>query len=212
MLQMWNNNMGTNFLLSWINCIDESMSKWINKYMCPVFMYVPTKPWKFGNKYHDAGCADSYIIWALDLWEGKDQPQDLGPKQFDNIGKTTGSLLRLTKPVWSTGKVFVLDSRFCFLQALVELKKKGLFAAALIKKCRYWPKYVPGDEIIAHFDNKNVGDVDTIKGTMDGVPFHIHAMKELDYIMMLMSTYGMTLGMGVMKRQHYTVEGFKKSG
>ena len=27
MLQMWNNNMGTNFLLSWINCIDESMSK-----------------------------------------------------------------------------------------------------------------------------------------------------------------------------------------
>ena len=45
---------------------------------------------------------------------------------------------------------------------------------------------------------------------MDGVPFHIHAMKEPDYIMMLMSTYGMTLRMGVTKRQHYTVEGVKK--
>ena len=81
---------------------------------------------------------------------------------------------------------------------------------ALIKKCRYWPKYVPGDEIIAHFDNKDVGDVDAIKGTMDGVLFCIHAMKEPDYIMMLMSTYGMTLRMGVTKRWHYTVEGVKK--
>ena len=114
-------------------------------------------------------------------------------------------------PVWSTGKVFVLDSGFCVLRAIVELKKRGLFAAApIIKKCRYWPKYVPGNEIIAHFDNKDVGDIDAIKGTMDGVPFHIHAVKEPDYSMMLMSTYGMTLRMGVMKRQHYTVEGVKK--
>ena len=99
MNQMWNKNMGTNFLPSWINCIDESMSKWINKYMCPGFMYVPRKPWKFGNKYHGAGCADSNIIWALDLREGKGWPQNLGHKEFDNIGKTTGILLRLTKPV-----------------------------------------------------------------------------------------------------------------
>ena len=112
--------------------------------------------------------------------------------------------------MWSTGKVFVLDSGFHVLQAIVKLKKRGLFAVALIKKCRYWPKYVPGNEIIAHFDNKDVGDVDTIEGTMDVVPFHIHAMKEPDYIMMLMSTYGMTLRMGVTKRQHYIVQGVKK--
>ena len=39
------------------------------------------------------GCADSNIIWALDLREGKDQPQNLGHKEFDNIGKTMGILL-----------------------------------------------------------------------------------------------------------------------
>ena len=136
MLQMWNNNMGTKFLPSWINCIDESMSKWINEYMCPCFMFVPRKPSKFSNEYHDAGCPDRDIIWALDLWERKDHPQHLGPKEFNNIGKRKGILLQLTKPVWSTGKVFVLDSGFCVLQAVVELKKKGLFAAALIKKRR----------------------------------------------------------------------------
>ena len=141
-------------------------------------MYIPRKPWKFCNEYHDAGCADSDIIWVLDLREGKDWPQNLGPKEFNNIGNTMGILLQLTKPVWSTGKVFVLDSRFCVLQALVKLKKNGLFAATLIKKCRYWPKSVPGNKIIAHFDNKNVGDINAIKGTMGRVPFHIHAMKE----------------------------------
>ena len=137
MLQMWNENMGTNILPSWINCIDESMSTWINEYTCPGFMYIPRKPWKFGNEYHNAGCADSNIIWALDLREGKDWPQNLGHNEFENIGKTMGILLQLTKPVWSTGEVFVLDSGFCVLQAIVKLKKRGLFAAALIKKCRY---------------------------------------------------------------------------
>ena len=63
---------------------------------------------------------------------------------------------------------------------------------------------------IAHFDNKDVGDIDAIKVTMDGVPFHIQSMKDPDYIMMLISTYGMTLRMGVTKRRHYTVERVKK--
>ena len=119
MLSLWNKNMGTQFSSAWINCIDESMSKWVNEYTCPGFMYVPCKPWPFGNEYHDAGCADSDIIWAIDLREGKDRPASLGNKEFDEHGKTCGILLQLTRPVWATGNVFVLDSRFCVLKALV---------------------------------------------------------------------------------------------
>ena len=47
--------------------IDESMLKWLNEYTCPGFMCVPWKPWKFGNEYHDTGCAESDIIWQVDL-------------------------------------------------------------------------------------------------------------------------------------------------
>ena len=83
-------------------------------------MFVPRNAWPFGNEYHDAGCSESDIIWSLDLHEGKDRPTNLGPKEFDDLGKTTGLLLQLTKPVWSTGKVFVLDSGFCVLKAIVE--------------------------------------------------------------------------------------------
>ena len=35
---------------------------------------------------------------------------------------------------------------------------------------------------------------------MDGVPFYVHAMKEPDYTMMLMATYGTTTRVGEQKR------------
>ena len=77
----------------------------------------------------------------------------------DENRKTTGTLLRLTKLVhgtgktptakkrvfcnrltmlpFQTGKVFVLDSGFFVLDALVQLKQCGVFAHELIKKRHY---------------------------------------------------------------------------
>ena len=121
MFDCWDKNMAKMFLPSWMNCIDESMSKWVNEYTCPGFMFVPRKPWSFGNEYHDAGCGESDIIWSLELWEGKDWPPQLNNKPFDDLGKTVGTLLHLTEPVWGSGRAFVLDSVFCLLQAIVEL-------------------------------------------------------------------------------------------
>ena len=64
----------------------------------------------------------------------------------------------------------MLDSGFCVLQAIVELKKHGVFTHALIRKRRYWPKHVPGDQIIQHFADKDVRSADAIKGELDGDP------------------------------------------
>ena len=36
----WNKNMGEMFIPSWINTINESMSKWLNEYTCPGLDYV----------------------------------------------------------------------------------------------------------------------------------------------------------------------------
>ena len=92
----------------------------------------------------------------------------------------------------------VLDSGFCVLKGIVELKKRGVYASALIKKRKYWPKYIKGDAIKQqHFDDKDVGDCDSWKGNMDKVPFHVeYAMKEPDYVMSLMLTYGTNLRNG----------------
>jgi hypothetical protein len=145
LLGAWNDNMVANFTPGWISCLDESMSTWANKYTCPGYMFVPRKPWPFGNEYHTIGCGVCEILYQLELVEGKDEPKEgHGRKEFDELGKTVGLLLHLTKSIWGTAKVVVLDSGFCVLQGIVELKKRGVFAAALIKKCRYWPKWILG--------------------------------------------------------------------
>jgi hypothetical protein len=62
----------------------------------------------------------------------------------------------------------------------IELKKIGVFASAVIKKQRYWPKYVPEDSIDDRMKDKEIGDVDALNGTIDGVPYNIMCMKDVD--------------------------------
>ena len=96
MIDAWNQNMTENFLPTWINVIDESMSMWVNEYTCPGLWFVPRMLWPFGNEFHDAGCADNDIIWQVELREDKDHLQHLGGKEHDEKGKTVGTLLCLT--------------------------------------------------------------------------------------------------------------------
>ncbi len=186
----WNENIQQNFKPGWVTCLDESMSTWTNKYTCPGFMFVPRKPWPFGNEYHSICCGVSGLMFGVELVEGKDEPPENPMHDYEHMGRTVGLLLRLTKSMWGTAKMVVLDSGFCVLKGIIELKKRGVFAAALIKKRRYWPKYVKGDEIKQHFNDKEVGDVDAIEGSLDEQTFHFYGMKEPDYIMLMMTTYG----------------------
>ena len=65
---------------------------------------------------------------------------------------------------------------------------------ALIKKRRYWLKNVDGDMIKAHFDGAPVGHMDCYRMNLpdDNSKLDIHCLKEPDYVMMLMSTFGTT--------------------
>ena len=94
-------------------------------------------------------------MWGIDLVEGKDHPQQLGIQHYDNFGSTVGLLLRMLPPVYHKGFVVILDSGFCVLKGIIKLRKKGVLASALIKKEHYWPKYIKGDDIKAHFENKH---------------------------------------------------------
>jgi len=78
-----------------------------------------------------------------------------------------------------------------------------VFGQALIKKRRYWPKHVDGDAVAHHFESKEVGDIDSWPGVMDGVSFHIFGMKEPDYVMSIMSTFGTLQQVGEGKKRLY---------
>ena len=174
----WNEQMKESFSPAWVVCLDESMSKWTHLHTCPGFIFCPRKPWPTGNEYHTIACGLTSIIFHMELVEGKARPKQLPPLPYaDQGGKTVGLLLRMTKPIWNTGRLVILDSGFCVLNGLIALAKKGIFASALIKKRRYWPKYIKGEEIKEHFKDKMVGEVDAWPGKIDSIPFYVFSMK-----------------------------------
>ena len=209
MIAAWNANMDKVFKSAWVCCLDESMSSWLNKFTCPGWMFVPRKPRPFGNEYHTICCGLTGILFAVELVEGKDRPSQLPSPPPQK--KTTHLLLELCKSLYSSGKVIVLDSGFCVLEALIELRKKGVFAHAVIKKRRYWPKFVPGDDINEHMKDKNVGDVDCLQGTLQNERYNLFVMKEPEYNMKLMATYGSLTYHHNEKVNVRNVEGEKKT-
>ena len=206
----WNANMEMQFDPSWANCLDESMMEWLNMYTCPGFMCVGRKPHPFGNERHTICCALSTILYRAEIVEGKDHPSELGPKKYQDLGgPTVGLMLRMTKPIHGSGKVVIMDSGFCVAKGITEMEKKGVFGQALIKKRRYWPRFVPGDQIDAAFSNKEVGETGSVTLKVDtGETFKVFCFKEPDYVMKIMSTFG-TLEE---KEDHQTRRTYKKNG
>ena len=99
-------------------------------------------------------------------------------------------MLRLTKKLHITGKIVVLDSGFYVLQVLVDIKNKGVYGDALIKKRRHLPYYIDSNNIKDQFNDKDLGCVDAQYSEIDNLIRHVFTMKEEDYVVMLMSTYG----------------------
>ena len=194
MIKAWNDNMAAIFLASWALCLDESMSIWHNRWTCPGWVFCPRKPHPLGNEYHTACCALSGIMFVIELVEGKDHPRQL-EMMYDNLGKTVGLMLRCLQSYFASGRYVILDSGFCVLKGIIELRKRGIFAGALVKKRRYWPTLVPGEAIKEHMnmDGVNVGDTAAIEGTLDEVKYNLWCMKEPDYTMTIMATGGRLL-------------------
>jgi hypothetical protein len=76
----------------------------------------------------------------------------------------------------------------------------GLHGGALIKNLRYWPKWILGKEIKAHFAEKEVGPVDCWNGILDYQAVTVFCFKEPDYVISIMSAYGTVNEEGVKKK------------
>ncbi len=91
---------------------------------------------------------------------------------------------------FATGRYVVLDSGFCMLRALMELKKIGLYACAVIKRLRFWPAMVPGDKMLQAFEDAHVGTLMAISGVLNGVKYFLWGLKEPSYVMKMIATGG----------------------
>ena len=142
LIDAWNLHMQKNYCPSWLNCLDESMNTWLDKY-CPGFMCVPRKPHPFGNEYHSIADGDGGkpIMWRVKLQEGKDRPKNANgswsyPSTFEEKGytKTACLMLEMTEPLHNTGKIVTMDSGFCVKVGIDALDEHGVYGQALVKK------------------------------------------------------------------------------
>ena len=78
------------------------------------------------------------ILFVVELVEGKAHPRQSGPLEFEDLGgSTVGLLMRVIKRYFATGKYLIIDSGFCVLKGLIQLRNKVIFASAFIKNRRY---------------------------------------------------------------------------
>jgi hypothetical protein len=117
--------MSKKFLPAWVSCVDESMSPWTFDEPAPVgCSYQENQPHLAMNTIPSA--VDYPLSCGELFWWKKDSPREITYPQ-DAFGKTIGVLLRMFAPIAGRGMVIVLDSGFCVLRGLIELKKIGVF-------------------------------------------------------------------------------------
>ena len=98
-------------------------------------------------------------------------------------------MLLLNKAMHNTNKIVVLDSGFCILKALLDLKKVGVYTVAVIKKQQYWPKYVPRDNIDEKMKGCEIGKNKVITGKLDDEQYKFFMMEDPKCVMKMMITY-----------------------
>ena len=99
----------------------------------------------------------------------------------------------MMKSYFATGRYVIIDSVLCVFKGLIQLREKGIFTCAVIKKRRYWPSMVPVKDMGDHFGRVEMGETYAIQGTVDGDIYHLWGMKEPIYVMRMMATGGRLL-------------------
>jgi hypothetical protein len=122
----------------------------------------------------------------------QDRPKELGDPKFlgDGNSKTDALMLRMAEPLFGTGSVLMFDSGFCSINGMVQLAKRGVYSSCVIKKKKYWPKGIDGDEIESHMAGKAIGVSECRQGTKDGVKFHLTTYNDSTCNCKMMATFG----------------------
>ena len=101
--------------------LDENIQEWMSKYNFTAWMWVGRNPHPFGNERHTISCGLSTIMWFAEILEGRDRPPERGRPELGEIGKTVGTILRRTRPIWNCANLVIMGSGFCVTKDLVEL-------------------------------------------------------------------------------------------
>lgn len=196
LLEDWNKHMEDVFTPGHTVCLDESMLRPMHSWMA-----VKRKPAARDAGYYPLYCAETGILFKVDLVEGKSRPKELAAVPNEStLGKTGALVMRMVDGLCGTGRVVVMDSAFCVVKAVKALYDSGLYATTLAKKraesSGEWPHGVPGDRVREQMQGRPVGELHTLRGEYNGMPLCLHAVNHPGYTLVLLATYGSSLLQG----------------
>ena len=134
--EAWNKNMTDEFISSWINVLNESVIQWYNK-SSPLFVCVGHKPHIFVNERHAICCGIALILQRASIAYGKDRPEQLGPKMYQDLGRTVGLMFCMCESLFSMGRSVVMYIGFYVAGSIVALGLKGVYSGSLVDKRLY---------------------------------------------------------------------------
>lgn len=208
LIKGFNDHMEIMFDPSWITCVDESMVSFLNEY-CPNWVCIKRKPHPFGNEYHTIACCLSKIIFRIEMVETeKDRPKEgeYSTPEFENeMAKTAALCCRMTRTIWGTSRVCLLDSGFGYMTTLPELEKNGVFGTTVFKKKGVgWPKGSDAKNIVRHMHGKDVGYQVVRKAENEKYPttnLWIAAMADSKHTSIMANTWSTTIPKDKRKRR-----------
>ena len=152
-------------------------------------MTIGRKPHPFSNERHVIGFGLMSILQIACIVEGKYCPQQIGKKEYNQLGKMLSLMLSMCRPIFGSSKAVVLNIGFLVVKGIKQLESKGVYSGALIKKRCYCQKGVLWDIIYAHFEDKEVGYIVMVEARIqDNKLFKIFCMKDIDYVMTIMES------------------------
>ena len=91
-------------------------------------------------------------MYRWDLVEGKDSSKELVSPEFESgpLTSTMALVWRITKPVWVTGKMVIMESGLCVLKGFIGMYERGVFGSSVTKKRIYWQSGINEDQIEAN--------------------------------------------------------------
>jgi hypothetical protein len=121
----------------------------------------------------------------------------------------------MTELLWGKGDVVVTDSKFCSLHGIYELLKKGVCIISAVKKKRYWPRNVCGEELEQKAKQMPVGTHICRPGQIISSdktvqhPFYVLALRDTAHIGKFVATCGTDLPSECVRRRVIAADGMQ---
>lgn len=152
--------------------IDESMNQWLGTGM-PNLKKVPRKPHPIGQEFKTLADHHTYCILQIDT------VSDPRPKEYDEPGKRTitATVKRLVKPWFGSGRTVIADSWFGSPSMTIMLSDLGLHSIMQVTKRRFWPRGMPGTDIIQQVEEE-YGSYYTMKKDLNNHKIFVCAYRD----------------------------------